>query len=170
MIPASWKLRPAASADREFLFRVYASTRDLELAVTGWPENVKSAFLQSQFDAQDRHYRAIYPGASFDVIVVDGHDSGRLYVHRTATALHVIDIALLAEFRGRGIGSMIMRTLLEESAERRIPVSIHVEHTNPARRLYERLGFRRVEDQGVYILMVWQPSPLPPDSQLKTDS
>jgi ribosomal protein S18 acetylase RimI-like enzyme len=150
---ASSHLRPATAADRPLLCAIYASTRADELALVAWDEAVKQAFVAQQFAAQDAHYRAHYPGATFDVIEVDGSVAGRLYVHRGAADIRIMDIALLPEFRGRGIGTQLLRGLLAEGAESGRTVSIHVEHGNPARRLYERLGFAPVEDHGIYELM-----------------
>ena len=82
---------------------------------------------------------------------------GRLYIDRSEDEIRLIDIALLPEHRGKGIGGSLMRQTLDEARLAGKPVRIHVEHNNPARRLYDRLGFRPVEDQGVYDLLEWRP-------------
>jgi ribosomal protein S18 acetylase RimI-like enzyme len=161
-VAPGWSLRSAEPGDREFLCRVYASTRLAELAVTGWPDDVKLAFLRSQFEAQDRHYRAAHPSARFDVILADGEPAGRLYVVRSPERIHIIDIALLPGHRNRGLGSAILQTLLAEADAHRWRVSIHVEQENRARGFYERLGFQSLEQRGLYLLMEWRP-PLPGD-------
>jgi predicted GNAT family acetyltransferase len=68
-----------------------------------------------------------------------------------------VDIALVPEFRNAGIGTALLRDLLAEGAAAGKRVSIHVERFNPALRLYARLGFRQVEDKGVYLLLEWTP-------------
>ena len=153
----SVSLRPVVPADMGFLYRVYASTREDELAVTGWDDATKSAFLQQQFRAQHEHYLANYDGATYDVIAVDDDPAGRLYVARWEREIRVMDISLLPELRGRGIGGSLLRTLLEEGARTRKDVTVHVEHANRARELYRRLGFEDVHEQGVYVLMRWRP-------------
>jgi ribosomal protein S18 acetylase RimI-like enzyme len=110
-----------------------------------------------QFEAQDTHYRQHYPEASFDVVEDDGEPVGRLYVSRWEEEIRIVDIALLPTARGRGLGSQLLAHLFEESRQSGKAVSIHVEKENPARRLYERLGFREVEDRGVYLLMRREP-------------
>jgi ribosomal protein S18 acetylase RimI-like enzyme len=85
-----------------------------------------------------------------------GRPIGRLYVDRREDEIRIIDIALFPEHRGKGIGSRIMETLLDEGKDSGKPVTIHVEKNNPALRLYRRLGFTKVEDQGVYDLMEWR--------------
>ena len=148
-------LRPVTEADREFLLSVYASTREDELAQVAWEEGAKEAFLEHQFSAQDHHYRANYPGATLDVIEVDGEPAGRLYVHRGEDEIRIMDIALAPPFRGRGIGTGLLRGLMTEAAASGRTLSIHVEVNNPARRLYERLGFEPAGEHGVYVLMRW---------------
>jgi ribosomal protein S18 acetylase RimI-like enzyme len=146
-------LRSVRPDEGEFLFRVYASTRVAELAPVPWKAEQKDAFLRQQFQAQDAEYRGAYPQAGFDVIEIDGAPAGRLYVDRGSDDIRVIDIALLPEYRGRGVGSALLQSLLDEAAEARKRVSIHVELNNPARRLYERLGFQPVATRGIYLLM-----------------
>jgi ribosomal protein S18 acetylase RimI-like enzyme len=147
--------RAVAAGDDELLYRIYASTRSEELAPVPWTEAQKEAFLRMQFRAQSLDYAANYPGAAFLVILVDGVAAGRLYVDRRGDELRIVDIALLPEHRGSGIGGALLRELLEEAAATGKPVRIHVEHMNPALRLYERLGFRRIGEFGIYLLMEW---------------
>jgi ribosomal protein S18 acetylase RimI-like enzyme len=142
-------LRPSGPRDRELLYRVYASTRAEELANVPWDDEAKDGFLRAQFDAQDRWWREHYAGASFDVVLVDGEPAGRLYVYANEDEIRIVDIALLPEHRGRGIG----RTLLGEVLADGRRVTIHVERMNPALRLYERLGFVLAEDRGVYLFL-----------------
>jgi len=157
------ELRPAGRADEAFLCSVYASTRAEELAVTGWSDEQKDAFLRSQFDAQHRYYRENYRGAEFWVIRVADRDAGRLYVGRFGEEMRIIDIALLPEFRGRGVATWLIGCLIREAADLGLPLRIHVERFNPALRLYERLGFRPVADRGIYLFLE-----RPPDGQAAT--
>lgn len=158
MTTASLALRPATDEDRPFLLRVYGSTRADELALVDWPEETKRSFVQMQFDAQDRHYRESFPGATWDVVVVDGEAAGRLYLDRWPGEVRIIDVALLPEWRNAGVGTVLLERVLAAAAASGRKVSIHVEVFNPARRLYERLGFREVQDLGVHVLMEWRPS------------
>ena len=149
----SHRLRPTTPDDREFLLAVYGSVREAELAQADWPPGGKEAFVTQQFDAQDQYYREYYPGASFDVIEVDGQPAGRLYVDRWPAEIRIVDIAIVPEFRGRGIGERLLRELISEGESSGKPVTIHVEQGNPARRLYERLGFVAVAERGFHTLM-----------------
>ena len=146
-------LLPVQPGDRELLYRVYAGTRTEELAVVPWDDAEKDAFLRAQFEAQDRWYRENYPRASFEVIVIDGEPAGRLYVHRGAGEIRIVDIAFLPEHRGNGAGTALLRDILAEADAAGKRVTIHVERLNPALRLYERLGFAVAEDKGVYLFL-----------------
>jgi ribosomal protein S18 acetylase RimI-like enzyme len=150
-------LRPVTPDDRPFLERVYASTRSEELAAVPWTALQKAAFLRFQFDAQDHHYRLHYAQARFDVILASGAPVGRLYVDRGDREIRLIDIALLPEHRGAGIGSALLAELIAEARRAQKPLSIHVERDNPAQRLYRRLGFAPTgTETGVYQLMEWR--------------
>jgi ribosomal protein S18 acetylase RimI-like enzyme len=148
-------LRPITSADEGFLYRVYASTREDELAQTGWAAAQKEAFLTMQFNAQHKYYTEQYRKASFDIILLDGEPVGRLYLDRRKSEIRIVDIALLPAYRNRGIGSALLHEILAEGARTGRRVSIHVERFNPALRLYTRLGFQHIGDNGVYYLMEW---------------
>lgn len=150
-------LRPAGSGDAELLYRIYASTREGELAVVPWDAAAKEAFLRMQFAAQDRYYHATFPAASYDLIVSGEQVLGRLYVDRGEAAWLVLDIALLPEHRGRGIGARLLTDVLAEAGTATKPVQMHVERFNPAQRLYDRLGFRQIADEGVYLRLEWKP-------------
>ena len=152
-------LQSASEDDLPFLQRVYASTRAEEMQLVPWSEEEKAAFLEMQFSAQHRHYHQHYADAAFDLILLDGDPVGRLYVQRKGGEIILIDIALLPKYRKRGIGGRLLLDLLDEAAAAGRPIRLHVEHENPARAWYWRLGFRDVEDRGVYIFMEWLPGP-----------
>lgn len=145
-------LRPASPEDDEFLARLYASTRAEELAPVPWTDEQKAEFLRAQFDAQSLAYRENYPGARFWVVERDGEPIGRLYLWRNEAAsdLRIMDIALLPDHCGRGVGSSLLADVLAEADRDGMTVSLHVEEWNPAVALYRRLGFTPVERVGVY--------------------
>ena len=129
------------------------------MALVPWDEAQRQAFLSMQFEAQDRSYHGNFSQARFEIVELRGVAAGRLYVNRGRDEIRVVDIALLPEHRGRGVGSALLRGLLAEAAVNGQCVTIHVEIGNPARRLYERLGFVEVRDEGVYRFMQWSPPP-----------
>ncbi len=151
-------LRPLTAADEPFALSVYAATRAEELAPVPWSDEQKAAFVAMQFAAQSAHYAQHYTGMSSDVILVDGEPAGRLLVARWREEIRIVDIAVLPAFRGRGAGSDLLAELMDEATEMAKRLSIHVERENRALGLYERLGFRRVGETGVYLRMEWDPT------------
>ncbi len=156
--------------DLPFLRDLYASTRREEMALSGWPDDQIEAFLTQQFEAQHIHYMQHYPDSDFDLILFDEDPEskiqnprskiqilpiGRLYLDEREDEFRVIDIALLSEWRGKKIGGRLMRDVLDLARKKDKAVRIHVEPTNLAKHLYERLGFRQLDSNGVYDLMEW---------------
>lgn len=156
--------RPIADEDIPFLKQVYASTRDDEMKLTGWPKEQIDRFIDMQFEAQHKYYQEMFPRAHYSLILLEDRPVGRLYLDRREDEHRIVDIALLPEYRGRGFGSRLLRDLLAEAATASKTVRIHVEHNNPALHLYRRLGFKRVDDHGVYYLMEWRPTSRPGDA------
>ncbi len=158
MPPAGFSLRPISDADQDFLHRLYASTREEELAAVPWTKEYKKDFLRGQFEAQHQHYMSYFTDASFDLVLAGEEPVGRLYLEERLAEIRIIDIALLPEHRQRGLGRVLLVEVLERGATAGKAVRIHVETNNPAMRLYLRLGFSRIEDQGPYHLMEWTPT------------
>lgn len=150
-------LRPETDADLPFLLQVYAATRTEELALVPWSEEEKRAFLIQQFGAQRHHYYTYFPETAFGVIEQEGRPIGRLYLHERQTRVSIIDIALLPGNRHGGIGSAIITALQEQAAARGKGLAIFVERNNPARMLYDRLGFTVISEGDVYWEMDWAP-------------
>lgn len=146
-------LRAATPDDREFLLALFATTRpDLALL----PAQQRDQLVEMQFVAQDRQYRQANPGATFDVIEIGATPAGRWYVDRRPEELHLIDVSLLPEHRGAGIGTALVEALQEEAAASGRAVTLHVARDNRAAALYQRLGFRITGDLGVYRRLEWR--------------
>jgi ribosomal protein S18 acetylase RimI-like enzyme len=157
---ATYSLRAVCGDDEALLFEIYSSTRAAEMALVSWDTAVKEAFLRSQFSAQQTLYRKFFPEATHDLILVKGHPAGRLYVNRRKDEIHILDIALLPEFRNLGIGTTILQDLMAEADSTNRSVLLHVEIFNPAMKLYERLGFVKASEQGIYHEMLWKSNSL----------
>lgn len=151
-------LRSFRADDQEFLFRLYASTRIQEIAAFGWPEAQQQAFLRMQFNAQQQWYKMSYEQAEHQIIEQNGIPIGRLLVLRQPAAVLLVDIALLPEFRGKGIGGELIRKLIEECDQQKLPLRLQVQRVNPAQRLYERLGFKKTGEDQMYFQMEKQPA------------
>ncbi len=151
-------LRPAVAADEPLLYRIYASTRGEEFELFDWHPDQKTAFLEMQFVAQSAFYRQQFPDSGYEVILVNGEPAGRLFVHRDPDAIRVVDIGLLAEHRNQGIGAALIAAILDEAAEAGKPVRLHVEVSNRAQRLYQRLGFLPIGARNLHLEMEFVPN------------
>jgi ribosomal protein S18 acetylase RimI-like enzyme len=154
-------LRPITDADMDFLHRLYATTREDELKQVAWTPEQKAAFVAQQFHAQHQYWQENYTNTSWDLVLRDGAPIGRLYVARWVEEIRIVDIALMPEHRGGGLGTRLIRELFAEGDASGRKVSIHVEIFNPARRLYDRLGFVQAGEHGVYLLMERSPVAVP---------
>lgn len=149
-------LRDVLPEDESFLFDVYASTRAQELAAVPWDDEQRTSFLRMQYAAQHSHYREQFPDASYGVILRDDLPVGRFYVLREQREIRILDLTVLPEYRNEGIGTSLLRSLLEEAAQRGKRVLIYVETFNPSLRLFERQGFKSVAEEGINFLMEWR--------------
>jgi predicted GNAT family acetyltransferase len=152
------QLRIAEAADLSFLRELYGVLRAAELAPIPWPEPMKQTFLDDQFALQHQHFVLYHASADFLVIEHHGQPVGRLYVARQPEQdFHIVDIALLPALRQSGIGTQLIAQLQQEAASAHRAVTLHVDSHNPAaRRLYERLGFVQIDEEGPYQRMHWQ--------------
>ena len=147
----------ARPGDEDFLFRLYASTREEEISAWGWNQAQQEAFLRMQYNAQRRWYDMAYPGAGHRLILDNAEPIGRILVHRAAGRIELVDISLLSEHRNRGIGTALLRELIEESRKSRASVRLQVLRNNEgAIRLYRRLGFAIVNEDEIRYHMEWK--------------
>ena len=149
------RFSPELDSDYPFLLALYATTRAAELEQVPWSPAEKSAFVEMQFQAQRQHYQSHYPDAEWLVVSCKDTQVGRLYLEGWPSEIRIIDIALMPDWRGQGLGTQMMRDVMSIAAAGNIGVGIHVESASPAIRLYSALGFEKIEDKGVYHLMRW---------------
>ena len=154
-MPVKVELRPVTPLDEEFLFRVYASTRrDVELF--GWGPAETNAFIRSQFEMRSRSYAMQSPNARSFLILSDGRHAGSAIIDRSGTSISLTDIAVLPEFRGKGIATQVINGLIAEARDSGVPVVLSVDRTNaPAFGLYTKLGFEVVGEDAFSYAMRW---------------
>lgn len=150
-------LRPAVTADADFMRDVYVAGRWDEMSITGWPQDMIVAFLYDQFRLQTQHYEKHYAEAARLVVECGGAPAGKLLLLDNGTEIRIVDIGFMPAYRGRGLGGILVEWVqdIARNLGRRC-VSLHVESNNPAKRLYHRLGFSVIELRGVYELMEWR--------------
>jgi len=159
------ELRVALPEDLPFLFKLYRDVRGPEVSAWGLPAGQVEVFLHMQFDAQRRSYEASFPQAIHQIVISNGEPVGRRIFAHTADGIHLVDIALLASHRNHGLGTQLIRELLEQASAAGSSLHLHVLRGNPALRLYQRLGFEETAADAMYIQMAWKPGSEAPSAR-----
>lgn len=141
--------------DDSFLLAVYASSRQKEMASWGWSQNDQLEFLRMQFHCQQQSYQLQYPHLESRIILLGNIQAGRIMTEKAADEIIIVDITLLPEFQNQGIGTYLLREIQKKAAAG-ISVRLTVKKDNPARRLYERLGFKVTGNSDIHTFMEWQ--------------
>lgn len=150
-------LRTERPEDEGLLLSLYASTREEELNLTGWDEATRAAFVRNQFDAMRRGYAESFPHAQFAIVEWNGRAAGRLVLDRLPGEFRIVDMVLLPDCRGRGLGTALVQQVLEEARQKGCVVRLHVfRGPRSASPFYQRLGFSKVAEDGPYDLLEWQ--------------
>ncbi len=152
----TYTFRPIEPKDQPFLVDLFLTTRiDIHQAF-GLSAEQKQIFLKAQFDAQHSHYQKHYPDGEFNLILNAKKDPiGRIYTDQSDTEITVVDITLLPFHRGSGIGSSILKNIIEKARKANIAVRLHVVKDNPAFNLYSKLGFNIVKTNELNYCMEW---------------
>jgi ribosomal protein S18 acetylase RimI-like enzyme len=161
--PVPFALRPEVEADALFRLALFRASRGPRWDKVPLPAEMLTRIMEQQFHAQAQGYRAVYPRARLEIIMVDATSVGRLATDRGVDALHLIDIALVPERRGQGIGRAILRMLMDEAAAAGTPVTLQVARDNlAAQRLYRRLGFVSTAENDTRFTLRWPAPALAP--------
>jgi ribosomal protein S18 acetylase RimI-like enzyme len=152
-----WHLRPAAEADRDYLFTLFLTERQRQFAHVAWPEEQTRQLLRMQFEAQQQYYRSQFPSAVHSIVLVNGNAAGQFYLDRQMDQFVLVDFALAPEFRRLGIGSKIIASVQADAAAAGKRITGHVDCTNPAQQFWRRLGFQLAGEDSLYFKMEWRP-------------
>jgi len=152
----SLNLRPAGAGDEPLLQALFAEDKAAELAAAGLAEAQIRALVEMQSRGRKMTYAAQYP-AAMDSILLDeeGMAVGRLLVDRQPGRWRIVDFAVLAAHRCQGLGTLALQESQRQAAAVGAGMELQVMRFNPARRLYERLGFHAVREDAVIVEMVW---------------
>jgi len=141
------------------MFGVYANTREEEMKLWGWSVQQQEVFLRMQFDVRRRSYITAYPSAEESIIIHADLPVGSMMISRSSAEIRLVDIAVVSEYRNRGIGTGLIGALTKEAARSTTVLRLSVLQGNPAIHLYERLGFVVTGRDSMYLEMEYQPSP-----------
>jgi ribosomal protein S18 acetylase RimI-like enzyme len=147
-------LRPESPSDEDFIRRLILQTVAEELGASAWPEPMRTHLLGVQYTARRQSHRTNQPEAASHVIQADGVDAGWAVVNTMPHEVRLAEIMVLPEMRGWGIGTAAIHEILSTAAGAGKPVRLNVNVMNHgAIRLYERVGFRKIERNEVQYLM-----------------
>ena len=133
------ELRQATPEDFDMALNLYLVTmKPLTAELTTWDENKQSTGFAEQWNVED-----------VQIITLEGRDVGWIQAAEMASEIFLQQLFISPEYQGRGIGSKVLRTLLQHWERAGKPVVLTVLKNNPARRLYERHGFAVVAEVGV---------------------
>jgi ribosomal protein S18 acetylase RimI-like enzyme len=154
------ELRHAVAEDEDFLLQLYLATQPIETASWNMSAAAREQLLQMQFRGRRQTYTAQYPDAE-DLILCLSEEGdvkrrvGRHLVMRQEGAILGVDLAVLPEYQRQGIGRLVLQGVQRQCAKEGLRFRLQVLHSNPARRLYDRLGFRIVSQDLLYAQMEW---------------
>ena len=158
----SYQFRAITSDDYPFLVSLYGTTLEEGLAQAGTlSAEQKASFVQMQFLTQSNYFQEKYPDASFDLLLDGSVPIGRRYVDRGDEVIHVIDLVLSPERRGKGLGTILMNELMAEATEKKLVVTLYLQKTERCWDFFERMGFRTIADDGMNFLMEFNPKDCP---------
>lgn len=154
-----FSLRPAQAEDEAFLFLLFAESQP-QLDLLRPNETLWRSLIDVQYRGRKMTYDQLYPGAENSILcwrdaAGAAHPVGRILVYQQPGRWRIIDIAVLAAQRGKGIGAWALKACMAESAAAGARLELRVTFGNPARRLYERLGFTVVSEEGMDVEMAY---------------
>ncbi len=155
LIAPGVRLRPETDADEAFVRALFIATRRGEFDMLGMAEAQLAQLLDTQFDLQRAHFRSAFRDADWSIVERKGVAVGRLYVARGMQARTLVDIALLPDHSGQGIGGALLDHVIAEAKAAGRAVELHVRPHNPARLLYARKGFAETGFDGANVSMRW---------------
>jgi ribosomal protein S18 acetylase RimI-like enzyme len=139
-----WRLRSAAESDREFLYALHRTTMHEVIDNTwGWDD----AWQRADFDRR-------FSACAVSIIDIQGRAAGGLWLESTPDSLHIVELQLVPDMQGKGVGSAVVQHIIQQGINRGLPVTLSVVPANPrAKRLYERLGFEVTGVEAPFIHM-----------------
>lgn len=151
--------RPAVAEDEAFLFELFRAVRSPAFAVASMPAAQLDLLMRIQYAAQNQAYRAEYPDADHQLVLVDGNAAGRIWISRAPAEQTLVDIALLPAFQNRGIGAHLLREAIAEAGRAGVPLRCSVALNNVGSlRFHQRLGFKIVSQDEVYAQLSFEPA------------
>jgi GNAT superfamily N-acetyltransferase len=135
--------RPAVENDIDFLYTLHVATmKEYVDKIWGWDD----AFQESNF-------RKNYVPAEIQIVMLDGEEIGMISLEHKVDEIFLRIIEIRPGYQRQGLGTAIIHTIINDATRQKKPVSLRVLKANPAKRLYERLGFRTIEETLTHYIM-----------------
>jgi len=154
-------LRSAGPSDDAFQRELFEAVRAAQWAGLPLDEAQRSALVDMQFRARSQHYIAAYPKAKHRILTLRNQPVGSLVLNESETEVLIVDIAVSPSQQGKGIGTALLNDLISRTRTSGKELVLHVERSNRAIQLYQRLGFEEAGDDRMYARMVWSQSKSP---------
>jgi GNAT superfamily N-acetyltransferase len=148
-------LRPTRADDQEFLYRLFYSVHSEKLRLGPLGEEEKTKLVELMYQGFIRHYSSLAPVSDDRLILLNNESIGRMILLQTREEIRLADLAILPEYRQRGIGSALIGQVQTESMMSKRPVRLQVAQFDRALGLYRRLGFYKTDVEGPYIHLEW---------------
>ena len=147
-------VRPALPEDDQFVYQLTYHVIYDQLYAWLWDPGMRHSLLDLQVQSKRSSYAAMYPHADHAIIMLDDECVGRMIIDRSGEFYHLVDISIMPKHRSAGIGTRLLLALCMEAEMMHKNVRLCVSVTNPrAANLYQRLGFRMIEDLQTDFLM-----------------
>jgi GNAT superfamily N-acetyltransferase len=154
---AEVSLRPESAEDASFIDELVIAVRETEPGFRDLPVEERTRLLIEQSQLQQADYRRKFPQAHFLVIVASGKLVGRFYVNHTSNHIRVVELSILPDYQGHGIGIQLMKSVLAEGTRTGLPVRLSMAIGNPVLSFYDKLGFGVVAKTDSHHGMEWIP-------------
>jgi GNAT superfamily N-acetyltransferase len=133
MTVAGVELRQASPADADFIYRL------VEATMRSYVEQTWGSFSE---ELNRQNIAETIAAKNYSIIQCRGEDIGAISVERHPDCIKLSQLFILPQHQNKGIGTTLVRELASEARQSRLPLRLRVLKINPARLLYERLGFR----------------------------
>jgi ribosomal protein S18 acetylase RimI-like enzyme len=134
----------------DFIKELFFQYKTVELLAFNWPREVLVSLLEMQFKAQEDSYRKQFPNANGFIIEIENVPVGWLLLNKTDT-YHIVNIIIHNNFQGKGIGSQVIKELIEQANVENKKVTLKVDKNNPALKLYSSLGFKIICTEELFL-------------------
>src|SRR5580693_5097548 len=148
-------LRPSRADDQEFLHRLFCSVHSEKLNLALLSVEERNRLIGLMYQGFAGHYSTIGPAADDRIVLLNNESIGRMILLQTREEIRLADLAILPQYRRRGIGSALIGQLQTESTMSKRPVRLQVAQFDHALRLYQRLGFYKTDAIGTYLHLEW---------------